>query len=365
MKEAKYNLFTKSNPALRNFCILLGYGIITLVMTYPWILHLTTHTPDWGGEGSLGLWNLWYFRCGLSHGTPFETDLLLPPYHLNLIFHTYTISRDILALPLLSIFDLVVTSNLLTLFSFAFSGLGAYLLVNDFTNDAKASFVAGLIYAFAPYRFAHLSGHYNLISIEWIPFYSLYALRYFRSGRRVALLLAGFFALMTSLTDYYYAFFLIVWSGGLALYRLIFEVQKSRVVIRIGFLAGATTLTLLPLIGLMYWGIEHGGWVSRPAGTEMLETYSADLAGFVIPSVQHPLFGIWAQQIEQGWNSGFAEHTVYLGIVPLLLILAATFTTRKWPADVRWWIFTFWIFVLLALGPVLHWRGQALFPLPY
>jgi hypothetical protein len=334
-------------------------------MTYPWILHFTTHTPDWGGEGSFGLWNLWHFRYGLLHGSPFETHLLAAPYTLNLVFHTYTLSRDILALPLLSLFDLVLTSNLITLFSFGLSGLAIYLLVHDLTDDPLPSFIAGLVYACSPYRFAHLSGHYQLITIEWIPFYALYTLRYYRKADRSHLAFAALFALLTSLTDYYYALYLIVWSGLLALYRLIFMPERPKTLARARSLAGTAVLVHLPLIGLMLWGISQGGWVGRPVGSDMLEAFSADLAGFMVPSIQHPVFGAWAQQISQGWNTQFAEHTVYLGITPLILMLVATIMISNWSIQIKWWILTFWFFALFALGPVLHWRGQALFSLPY
>ena len=74
------------------------------------------------------------------------------PYGMNLVFHTYTISRDILAFPLLTLFNVVVTSNLLTLFSFGLAGLGVWRLAYDVTQEAGASLVAGLIYIFAPSR---------------------------------------------------------------------------------------------------------------------------------------------------------------------------------------------------------------------
>ena len=348
-----------------NVLILAAYGAITLVMTYPWILHFATHTPDWGGEGSYGLWNLWHFRHGLLHGSPFETGLLLPPYTLNLVFHAYTISRDLLALPLLSVFRLVLTSNLLTLLSFALSGLGMWLLARDLTGNARASFAAGLVYAFTPYRFAHLSGHYGLASIEWLPFYALYALRYFRSGGRGNLALAALFALVTSLTEYYYGLYLIVWSGLLAVYWLTRDPEKQEVLQRTGLLAGAALLAHLPLAALMYWGISRGGWVGRPAGMEMLERLSADLAGFFTPSALHPVLGEWARRAGQGWSTSFAEHTVFLGFIPILLMLIATFRAGRLSMEGRWWLLSFWAFLLLALGPVLHWRGQELFPLPY
>ncbi|HSB01946.1 MAG TPA: hypothetical protein VLE49_14950 [Anaerolineales bacterium] len=227
------------------------------------------------------------------------------------------------------------------------------------------SFIAGFVYTFTPYRFAHLSGHYNLISIEWMPLYALYALRYFRNGNLSALSLAALFALLTALTDYYYVLYLIVWSGLLALYWLIFMSERSKTLARTGVLAGTTVLLHVPLIGLMVWGFSQGGWVGRPQGSEMLTTFSADLAGFITPSALHPIFGTWAQHLSQSWNTNFAEHTVFLGITPLLLMLFATCTFRMWTIGLRWWIVAFWIFTFLALGPVAHWKGQALFPLPY
>lgn len=341
------------------------YVIITLGMTYPWALHFNTHTPDGGGEGSVGLWNLWHFHYGLLHGSPFETNLLAPPYKLNLIFHAYTLSRDLLALPLLPTFGPVVTSNLLTVLSFGLSGLGMWLVVYDLTRDAGASFVAGLIYAFAPYRFAHLSGHYNLIAIEWLPFYVLYALRYLSRGTWRNLVLSALFALLTSLTDYYYALYLIVWTALLVLVRLVCKSGRLQTLARTALLAGTTLVIHLPLLGLMYWAFTQGVWVGRPTGQGMLETFSADLAAFVTPSSQHALFGSWADQISQTFTANFAERTVYLGLLPLSLAIIASLRFRKWPVDGRWWILAFWVFVLLALGPVLHWRSAGLFPLPY
>jgi len=350
--------------ALRNASILGVYGIITFVMTWPWILHFTTHTPDWGGEGSVGLWGIWQFRYGLLHGSPFETNLLLPPYKINLVFF-HSFSRAILALPLQSVFDLVIANNLLTLFSFSLSGLGMWLLAYDLTGDERASFIAGLVYAFTPYRFAHLSGHYSLITIEWFPFAALYMLRYFRDGGRMELVLAALLALMTSLTDVYYSLYLFTWSGLLILFQLIVNTERSKTRVRAVSLIGSALLIHLPFVGLLFWGLSQGGLTNRPAGAEMLETYSADLAGFITPSIQHPLFGAWAERISRTWNTQFAEHTVYLGMLPILLMIIATFMLKRWPIETRWWILAFWIFFLLALGPTLHWRGHDIFPLPY
>jgi hypothetical protein len=222
------------------------------------------------------------------------------------------------------------------------------------TQDGPASFVAGLVFAFTPYRFAHLAGHYQLITIEWLAFYALFALRYYRQGGRINLCLASFCALCTSLTDYYYALFLIIWSAMLAAYRLVADRDRLETLRRTGRLAGLALILHLPLIRLVIRGFLQGAWVGRAAGTYMLEFYSADLAGFIVPSPQHPLFGNWAGQLAQAWNWTWPEHTVYLGVLPLCMMVAASLRFKSWSVEGRFWILSFWLFAMLALGPVLH-----------
>ncbi len=45
-------------PGLKPLAVLGAYILLACVMTYPWLRHFTTHTPDGGGESSFALWNL-------------------------------------------------------------------------------------------------------------------------------------------------------------------------------------------------------------------------------------------------------------------------------------------------------------------
>ncbi len=343
-------------------------------MTYPWVLHLATHTPDGGGEASLGLWNLWHFRLSLAHGTsPFTTRLLAPPYSLNLVFHTYTVTHDILALPLLAWVGLVPALNLLTLFSFVMAGLGAWLLAMDLTGDPGAAFIAGLVYTFAPYRFAHLIGHYNLASTEWLPFCAFFALRFLRGGRLINLALASLSALATTFSDYNYGVYMAVWSVLLGVAWLMTAARRPgdrrRSLVRLAWLASAGVLVHLPLLLLMRSALAQGDWVGRPPGLADLERFSADLAAFLTPSEEHPLWGNSAL-FSGRFPSNFAEGTVFLGWLPLGLALVATVAglpsaaARRTSPERATWLLTFWGFGFLALGPTLQWRGQKLLPLP-
>ena len=74
--------------------------------------------------------------------------------------------------------NVVLVYNLLFLSTFVLSGLGTFLLVRELTKRPRAAFVAGLAFAFAPYRISQFS-HLQVLSAQWMPF-ALYGFhRYF------------------------------------------------------------------------------------------------------------------------------------------------------------------------------------------
>jgi hypothetical protein len=48
-----------------------------------------------------------------------------------------------------------------------------YLLALHWTHQRSTAFIAGLIFAFAPYRFAAIA-HLQLLTFQWLPFIILF-----------------------------------------------------------------------------------------------------------------------------------------------------------------------------------------------
>jgi len=338
--------------------VFVAYLLLAVVMTWPWIFHFTTHTPDSGGEPSIYLWNLWYFREGLHAGSLFETDLLLAPFGANLVFHVYTIGRDILAYPLLPLLGVVPTHNLLALLSFGLSGLGTFLLVHELTKSVGASFVAGLIYTFSPYRFAHL-GQYNLSTMEWLPLYCFFALRFLKEGGKGHLLAATALGLWVSLNAYYYTVFAALWTA-LACVVLLISSRWRTTLKRSASLGVASAMAHTPLLLLQRWAASQEAWVGLPTGERglrILNRFSADLAAYLMPNPYHPLWDAWARQVGEPFRG---EWTVTVGIIPLLLALLVTVRFWRRPRGVKVWVLSLWFFLVLSLGPSLTWYGQEL-----
>src|SRR5204863_6473514 len=90
-----------------------AYVLLTLAFSWPLPLHMATHLtgpPD--GDTGVYVWNQWVFRHELieEHRLPLFTGeifSLSPPANLSL--HNYTVFQDLIALPLLGVFDVVTT----------------------------------------------------------------------------------------------------------------------------------------------------------------------------------------------------------------------------------------------------------------
>jgi hypothetical protein len=179
----------------REALVFLAFLALTVAMTWPWAKHLRDHCSD-VGDPYLNSWILWWDFHQTFHDPLhlFDGNIYFP-YKLSLAFSEHNYG---LALPLFPLFALglrpLTAQGILTLLGFAFSGYGAFRLGRTLTGSAGAGWVAGVAFAFVPYRFGHLP-HVNYLSAGWIPilFEALVLFVRERSPRRAAWLGAAFF----------------------------------------------------------------------------------------------------------------------------------------------------------------------------
>ena len=172
--------------------IIFLYAILTILLTYPAVF-LPNAVPGLG-DVYFYLWDVWWFKKAfLSLLSPYWTPYLFHPSGLSLAFSTITPLNGIISIPLLFVFNVARTYTILWLFSFFLAGYGTYHLVNYLTKNPTASFVAGIIFMFSPYHFAHALGHLSLISIGWIPLYILFLLKTLKEDNYKNVILAVYF----------------------------------------------------------------------------------------------------------------------------------------------------------------------------
>ena len=201
----------------------LAYLVITLVMTWPLASGIGRDVPGDLGDSLL---NMWILGWGAEHvprlltgraslGDYWNANIFHPePLALGFSEHLFGAVLQILPVYWLT-GNLILSYNLLFISSFVLSGLGMFLLVRDLlAGDSRpdasgrqhivaAAFVAGLIFAFIPFRIAQVA-HIQSLQAAWMPL-ALYGFRRFIvSGRPKALAGGTAALLMQNWTNGYY-----------------------------------------------------------------------------------------------------------------------------------------------------------------
>ncbi len=154
------------------------YCVLTLAMTWPLAAGITRDIPWDLGDSLLNCWILGWNADHVVRALGGDLGALrgildgniFHPSPLTLAYSELLAAQTLQILPVYALTkNLILCYNLLFLSSFVLSGLGAYLLSRHFTRDWRVAFVAGLVFAFVPYRWAQIS-HLQVISVQWMPF---------------------------------------------------------------------------------------------------------------------------------------------------------------------------------------------------
>src|SRR5436190_7627355 len=154
----------KRRTLAREALVFLGFLALTLIMTWPWVAHLRDTASD-PGDPYLNSWILWWdyhqtFRDPLNL---FHANIYYP-YRYTLAFSEHNYGIALLCFPLFALGLRPLTIHgLATLLGFAFSGYGMFRLTRTLTGHYGAAWIAGIVFAFLPYRFGQLP-HLNYLS---------------------------------------------------------------------------------------------------------------------------------------------------------------------------------------------------------
>ena len=339
------------------------YLALAVLLTWPVAARLTTHLPGDGGDDPAIAWNLWWSKYALLNTgqNPFSTDFMFYPIGINLAFYTLTVLNGLTALPLTLLTGVVTASNLHMFFTFAAGGYGVFLLTRYLLagNSYWPAVAAGIFYAFAGSKLFYVAlGQFNIASTHWIPFAVLYTVRSRRNpGSLRDSVLAGLFLTIQAWTEMTYASFLLVFMAMYWLYWPAIERGRnlSAYLKSLGITGGVFALGLSPILAQMIPDmLTEGDFLVEGGG--FAETFSADLFGFIIPTMHHPWLGQWVTHAGIV-NFSKGQH-IYLGVTLLGLVLISLKQIRHQP-ELRFWLLAGGLFALLCLGPNITVNGAS------
>lgn len=360
--------------------VLAGYALLTVIMTWPLARHARTAIPGDSFDGWQNYWNLWWVKLALVERfqNPLTTDLLYAPTGVGLYFHTLNPFNGLVTLPIQLNGGLIPAYNSVVLLSWVLAGYGVFLLTSwvlayalpgplDPRGRDAAAFLAGVIFTFAPLHMAHLLGHMQVMSLEWIPFYALYLLRSVRAAAQGRAwwrdaLWAGLFLSLVGLCDWYFVLYLffftaltLAWvvvrgwwqrrhDGVGAAARWTARVVAAPVVAAVLFL-----VLLSPMLVPMVREATRFDFMVRPSTD--LYILSASVMDFLVPNRLHTLVRPESFTWIGNQIAPVSERTISIGYAALILALLGAWR-GGWRTGL--WVGTALFFFFMALGPRVH-----------
>jgi len=340
----------------------LAYTLLTLVMTYPALLHLGDQVLSNGADTWIFWWNNWWVKRALTTGERvYLTKYMFFPHGVDLRYHCFSWLNTALWLALEPLIGAVAAYNLSVLWVFPLAGWGMERLVHELTGSKGAAFVAGLVYAFVPYRLGQYN-HPHLMGVQWFPFYTLYLLRALRNGRWQYVLCASLFLILTALVGWNLFLYLVLWTVWVGCYAWLSQhiaVRRVFSVLVWVFLIGS--LALSPLLVPML--VDRFG-TQETLGDFQQDGTQTDLLAYILPNQSHPL---WGQAVKPFYDQlGKPWRVVSMGYTVMALLGYNLVHKRLRRQTGLWWsgVLLWW---LMALGPFLRFHGHIYrnIPLPY
>jgi hypothetical protein len=247
-------------------CALLGYVVLALVFAWPLPLHLATHltgSPD--GDTGVYVWNQWVFHHEVltHHTSPYYTDRIFSMTgRADLSLHNYTVLGNLLALPLIGLFGVVATFNLIYLFVTVLSGYAMFLLARAIKTGADfEAWLAGVMFAWSPMLVTRGAGHFSLVAAAPLPLFVLLLMRAHRHRRLRDAAWLGLIVALAFGADVYYAVYCVILAAAYATWHV--ASVKRRPEAGRGRQAGwwAVDVMILSVGGLVLALLITGGWV--------------------------------------------------------------------------------------------------------
>ncbi len=300
-----------SSRARLALVVVVIFAALTLVMTWP-------QARVFGSDAFphqdvyFNMWRLEWVAHAIATRTPqiFDANIFYPERR-TLALSDAMLVQGFIAAPLIWIgLSPVVVHNVMLLGAIAMSGAAMFALVLYLTRSRGAAFLAGIVFAFAPYRFEHIM-HMELQWAMWAPLAFLAFHRTLDTGRLGPGLLTGAFVALQMLSSIYYGVFLLTLLGLGGVLMLAFD---RRVALRRALVplvaGGVAALTISAAYAVPYLRVRESVG-ERPI--EQVHMFSARPSSYLIATPTNWIYGDVLQ------SRGRGELRLFPGLVIVVL----------------------------------------------
>jgi hypothetical protein len=341
--------------ALKGCAPVFVYLAAALVYTWPLALHPTSRlaAPVGPGDPFLYLWVFgWVMQTLLRtpldvfNGRVFNANIFHPA-ESTLAYSDHMLLQSIALTPLYAITgDVVLCYNVLLFASMLLSGLAMHAFARAVIGSTPGAYLAGLAWAFWPYRFAHLV-HIQLQALYFMPLAFLLLHRLIAGRRKRDAAGLGLVMGLQALSSVYYA---VIGAIGIAVAAVSLAIGvgrwRSSLIARRLVLAAVIGAALVAPVAWVYWRVQRDAGFGR-------SLYEASRNAAAVRSYMQ----VPAENVVYGRTallpSGMLEQALFPGVV--VAVLAAIGAVRGSRSDARPLVITMVtmaaLAMVLSLGP--------------
>ena len=348
------------SPLLWWSFVVLAYLLATVVMTWPYAAHLgNSLPPQW--DPPLQVWVMRWVQHALATDPRGLYDAnIFYPLDNTLAYTDSNIPAAIIGAPLFILTgNAILTYNILLLGTFLLAGAGMCALLTHLSGKRAVGFLAGLAYAFLPYRYDHI-WHLNQLSHAWTPWAVLALLLLVKRQTWWLAIACGAVAAIQVVSSFYVGFQLALALGVLLLAALIAD-RRARTVRFFSrlLLAGVVFAAITVPLAWPYLQVREQQGLVRGFDEA---TYLAAMPGSYLKVPMHNR--VWGWLNDEHILAG--DDTLFPGGLAVLGALGGVWVglRRRRALTVALLAMAAVAFVI-SLGPVWNARGGGTTPLPY
>jgi hypothetical protein len=293
------------------FVSLLAFAALTVLMTWPQARLLSTHVPD-SDDPLLSIWRIaWIAHILPTSPADLMNGNIFHPEPRTLAYTDSVLMQGLAAAPAIwAGWTPMFTYNVIILASIALSGWTMFLYARHLTGSAPAALLAGIVFAFVPFRFDHIH-HLELQATMFMPLALLWIDRALVTGSRRDVWLAVAAVAAQVYCGIYYAIFL---ATALLLvlplrWRDVPATQRAGLVR--AALAAAVVGAVVVLPYLSVYMLNRNSLGERDPRD--IQTYSATLWNYLSTPNENIVHGAWSGPLGQN------ERRLFPGVVALAI----------------------------------------------
>lgn len=358
-------------------------SVLTVGQTWPYATHASTATIA-GFDPLLQIWlSEWIQHALITNPLALYDANIFYPFAQTLAYTDANVPGALIAAPLrLMTQDPVLTNTLLVLASFVFAGMGVCALILWITGNRAAALIAGIAYAFLPYRMVHL-WHLNWLEGALLPWVLLALLLLLEHPTRTRGMVLGALAGTLILVSFYFSVQLVLVCGALLIaWAIARRNSVRREHVRALTIAAVTGVVITVPLFLPYLQVRQEQRLERSIADA--EQYKAlpesylQLPPWHTPNALQSVLGLRAGPNESLSDVGQARHVdghqhaelviedaLFPGIIISLFAIVALLLQRERRWMVAALLAVALVAALLSLGPTFGPRQGNGSGLPY